>query len=328
MAVDGNALEQIAQRYRRFADVEAQAASPQYAALARVVVQSPALLTFLAGLPAERQQPNLFLAAVRATCGVPGDGAQLQRDVDRHGDAIAALMRERTTQTNEPARCAVLLPVLARLAQPLALIEVGASAGLCLLPDRYGYDYGGSGVAPTSGHDATAPVFRCRANAATPLPAGNVEVVWRAGLDLNPLDVTRDADMAWLQTLVWPEQQARSRRLADAIAVARRDPPRIVAGDLLSDLPALAATAPTDATLVIYHTAVLSYVSDAADRAAFADTIAALDAVWICNESPRVMGQRADAAPPPPEPGLFLMSVDGRPVAWTGPHGQSIHWFD
>ncbi len=36
------------------------------------------------------------------------------------------------TQTNEPGRCAVLLPLLAALPQPLALLEVGASAGLCL----------------------------------------------------------------------------------------------------------------------------------------------------------------------------------------------------
>ena len=52
-------------------------------------------------------------------------------------------MLERRTQTNEPARCALMLPLLAALPQPLALLEVGASAGLCLLPDRYGYDYDG-----------------------------------------------------------------------------------------------------------------------------------------------------------------------------------------
>ncbi len=52
-------------------------------------------------------------------------------------------MAERSTQTNEPARCATVLPVLAQLPQPLALLEVGAAAGLCLLPEYYAYDYGG-----------------------------------------------------------------------------------------------------------------------------------------------------------------------------------------
>ena len=58
-------------------------------------------------------------------------------------DEVEALMLARRTQTNEAARCALLLPLLAALPQPLALLEVGASAGLCLLPDRYGYDYAG-----------------------------------------------------------------------------------------------------------------------------------------------------------------------------------------
>ena len=182
-------------------------------------------------------------------------------------------------------------------------------------------------MTPTRGPDARAPDFACRANAATPLPEANVDVVWRAGLDLNPLDVTSHADMAWLETLVWPEQRARSQRLAAAVAIARADPPRVIAGDLLHDLPALAATAPAHATLVIFHTAVLSYVSVDADRDAFADTVTGLDAVWISNESPRVWPQFATAAPAPVNPSAFLLSVDRRPVAWTGPHGQSIDWF-
>ena len=55
-------------------------------------------------------------------------------------------MLPHATQTNEPARCAALLPLLARFPGPLTLIEVGASAGLCLHPDRYAYDYAGHRV--------------------------------------------------------------------------------------------------------------------------------------------------------------------------------------
>ncbi|MFE1255308.1 DUF2332 family protein, partial [Streptomyces fungicidicus] len=61
--------------------------------------------------------------------------------VVRHWGQVSSLMLARMTQTNESARCATLLPVLAALPQPLALIEVGASAGLCLYPDRYRYRY-------------------------------------------------------------------------------------------------------------------------------------------------------------------------------------------
>ena len=95
--------------------------------------------------------------------------------------------------------------MLARLPQPLALIEVGASAGLCLLPDHYGYDYGSHRITGT-------PMFRCAVNDATPIPKSAPQIVWRAGLDLNPLDISNREQIAWLETLVWPEQTERLRQ--------------------------------------------------------------------------------------------------------------------
>jgi len=229
----------------------------------------------------------------------------------------------RRTQTNEPARCATLLPLLALLPQPLALLEVGASAGLCLLPDKYAYDYGGHLVHPTNG-EAGAPLFRCTANDATPLPKKNVEVIWRAGLDLNPLNVANDQDVRWLQALVWPGEGERSRLLEEAIAVARRDPPRVVKGDLRFDVKTLAAEAPKDATLVVFHTAVLAYVREAADRGAFAENVKQIGAQWVSNESANLF-QVADLLARPW--GRFLLSLNGLPQAYTEAHGTAIDWF-
>jgi hypothetical protein len=89
----------------------------------------------------------------------------------------------RRTQTNEPARCATLLPALAQLPPPLALIEVGASAGLTLLTDRYSYDYARHRI---TGRDPLAPTLRCQPGGPVPLPDRVPEIAWRAGLDLNP----------------------------------------------------------------------------------------------------------------------------------------------
>src|SRR5262245_13439255 len=133
---------ELSRRYRRFAIEEARGWSAVYEDLALAVAASPEILTFLAALPPDRRQPNLFLAAVRHLAGVPRDADHLREIVRQDSRRIRDVMLSRTTQTNEPARCAVLVPLLARLPEPLALIEVGASAGLCLLPDRYGYDYG------------------------------------------------------------------------------------------------------------------------------------------------------------------------------------------
>jgi len=113
-------LAAIGRRYERFATVEAKGSSPVYEALALAVAGSSELLTFLASLPQERRQPNLFLAAVRLVGGVPRDGQQLTEIVRVRAAGLREIMLSRTTQTNEPARCAVLLPAFARLSQPLA----------------------------------------------------------------------------------------------------------------------------------------------------------------------------------------------------------------
>lgn len=151
------------------------------------------------------------------------------------------------------------------------------------------------------------------------------DIIWRVGLDLNPLDVSRDADVAWLEQLVWPEHQLRLDRLRSAVSVAQCCPPRLVAGDLTQDLPALIAEAPANATVVVFHTAVLTYVADQQRRDAFARNMLESDASWISNEGPRVFPQFAARAGQHRED-MFLLVQNGEPLAWTGPHGQQIAW--
>ncbi len=320
-----DSFDALRARYRAFAEHEAHGLSPLYEAMALHVADSEPLLRFLATLPQPKQQPNLLFAAVRHLYGTPRDPRHLEELVERHAEPVRSVILARRTQTNEPGRCATLLPALAGLPQPLALLEVGAAAGLCLLPDRYGYDYGRARLGPEGPDADAAPVFPCRANDATPLPDALPRVVWRAGLDLNPLDV-RDPDAAaWLETLVWPGQEARAERLRAAMDVARRHPPRVIRGDLLHDLPALAATAPADATLVVFHTAVLPYVAPE-DRERFADTVRGLRAVWISNEGPQVFPSITAKLHRRPPQNRAVLAIDGEPVALTGFHGQSIDW--
>jgi hypothetical protein len=314
--------QQIAARFRRFAEVEAHGSSPLYEALALGVAANAFALKFLERLPEAKRQPNLLFAAVRHLCGSAADWPSFRAMLEARAEDIRAIMLERRTQTNEPGRCATLLPILSRLPQPLALLEVGAAAGLCLLPDRYGYDYDGRRVAPAV---VDAPVFPCRVDAATPIPTQPMRVAWRLGLDLHPLDVANAEHAAWLETLVWPEHEARLQRLRRALTIARRDPPRVVQGDLLRDLDSCVQQAPAGATLVVFHTAVLAYVADAALREEFGSVVRRSGAVWISNETPGVF--RSFAAPRGPR-GAFLLAVDGVPQAWTDPHGGWIEWID
>ncbi|MEV0643823.1 DUF2332 domain-containing protein [Phytomonospora sp. NPDC050363] len=306
-----------AELYAEFAVREARGISPTYAALAHAVSEDSHLLAFLAALPEAKRQPNLLFGVVRFLGGPVEDPAAFGEFVAANAGAVAAQMRVRATQTNEAGRCAALLPVLAGLPQPLALLEVGASAGLCLYPDRYSYRYGDLALG-TGG-----PVLDCAATGFTP-PAALPQVVWRAGLDLNPLDVTDPDDVAWLDALIWPEHAHRRDRLRAAAAVAAADPPRLIRGDLVEDLPGLAALAPAGATLVVFHTSVL-YQVPMPHRRAFVSLVGDLPGHWISNESPETL-PRVDL-PEPPGGNLYnLLALDGRPLAWTRSHGQEMVW--
>ncbi|MFC0096012.1 DUF2332 family protein [Micromonospora marina] len=168
------------------------------------------------------------------------------------------------------------------------------------------------------------PVLDCVLTGVDP-PARRPEVVWRAGLDVNPLDVTDPADVAWLEALIWPEHRHRRERLRAAAAVAAADPPLLVRGDLVDDLPALAARAPAGATLVVFHSSVL-YQVPKARRDAFTALVRTLPGHWIANEDPSVL-PLADLPEPPADGFHNVLAQDGRPVAWTTGHGQSITWF-
>jgi hypothetical protein len=307
-----------AREYVEFAEREARGVSPAYERLALAVSGDDEILARLETLPEPKRQPNLLFGVVRLLGGPVGEPAAFHDFTMANWPAIAAQLRVRATQTNEIGRCAVLLPVLARLPSPLALIEVGASAGLCLYPDRYSYRYGDRTLGTGE------PVLECAATGLTP-PDRRPEVVWRAGLDLNPLDVTEPDDVAWLEALIWPEHAHRRARLRTAVAVAAADPPLLARGDLVDDLPALAAQAPADATLVVFHTSVL-YLVPPPRRRAFTDVVRGLAGHWLANESMNVLSY--EALPEPPDrTGHHVLALDETPLAWAKPHGQSITWF-
>ncbi len=307
-----------AENYRRFAE-EVAGKSPLYHELCERVAGDRDMLRFLAAQPPAKRQPNLLLGAVRVLFGLQFNYEAFRTAVLAHREQIEAVLRLRRTQTNEPGRCAALLPVLATLPQPLALLEVGAAGGLCLLPDRYGYDYAGAHL----GSDEV--VFECTPYGPVPVPRELPEIAWRAGIDLRPIDLDDSEAVRWLEALVWPEEEDRLSRLRQAIAVARRDPPTVVEGDLLDRLHDLATSAPEDATLVVFHTAVLAYLNRE-ERADFRRQVSSLPATWISNEAPGVASEEERPTTPPVADSHFVIARDGQLVARCDPHGRWIQW--
>jgi hypothetical protein len=306
----------VAEQYVDFGEREARGVSPIYERLSAAVATDERLLDLLATLPPAKQQPNLLFGVVRLLDG-PLTFPAFRDFVVEHWDAILPEIRRRVTQTNEVGRCAALMPVLASLPQPLALIDVGSSAGLSLYCDKYAYRYGDTAL-------GDSPVtLGCEAVGIT-LPTTRPEIAWRAGVDLNPLDVTDPDDVAWLEALIWPEQQHRRERLRAAIALARTDPPHLVRGGLEA-VPDLVARAPGGTTPVVCHTSVLYQVAPA-ERAAFVETVRRLPGHWISIESPQVI-DFGELPVPPDDSALNVLALDGVPLAWVRAHGQAVYGF-
>ncbi|MFE6920484.1 DUF2332 domain-containing protein [Nocardia sp. NPDC057663] len=315
----------LAQRFRDFAFREVHSNSPLYRRRAVDIADDPAVLALIAELPTDKQQPNLVLAAARVNGAIAVPYREFREQLIAHWPAISATALVRRTQTNEAGRAATLLPVLARLPGPLSLVEVGASAGLCLYPDHFSYRYDDSALDPADGPSPV--VLSCTVTGAAPIPARLPEVVHRAGVDLNPLDAGDIRDREWLEALVWPGQDERLARLRAACAIAAANPPILVTGDLNEKVAELVHTAPRDSTVVVFHSAVLTYLPVQA-REEFVTTVRALPCHWVSQEGTGVIAAFADRLPERDSgTARMALAVDGEPVAYAGPHGQSLDWF-
>jgi len=84
-----------------------------------------------------------------------------------------------------------------------------------------------------------------------------IDVAWRTGVDLHPVDITDDDQVRWLRALIFPEHVERHAQLAAAIRIARAHPLHLIEGDAVERLPELLEQAPRDSALVVFATITL-----------------------------------------------------------------------
>ncbi|WJL96168.1 DUF2332 domain-containing protein [Microbacterium sp. ET2] len=330
---DSDAVRDVAERYRRFAETEAPGRSALYKAWAAGVSGDQAMQRMLAEIPPTRRQPPLVFAVTRLLGAPEEDYPAWAAWTQQHARAVVEACASRSLQTNEPLRCAALLPALSALAGPIALLEIGASAGLCLYPDRYSYRYAdGPALDPVDGPSPVVLDSALRGPAAAGIAETLAlpEVVWRAGVDLTPLDAADPADRTFLAALVWPGETGRRQRVLAALDIAAADPPRLRRGDASEPgvVAQAAASAPADATLVITTPGVLPHIPRAgrARLRTEIDTLRATTGARWVSLTPAGM---ADQWHPPLDPGRwsgFVLALDGIPCAAVDPLGAFVEW--
>lgn len=341
-------IGELAKRFLLFAEHECRGRSPLYERLSGEIAQDEALLELAAEAQQRQPAPNLFFGAVQFLL-LRGEGPELARFYPSLGgppvqddpfpafhafclaqrDALAAILRTRLVQTAHVARCALLLPAFEQVScafggRPLALIEVGASAGLNLVWDRYGYDYSDGRHA---GGPNARPRLACerRGRLAPPLPATLPRVEWRVGLDLNPIDLADPDEARWLQALIWPDETGRAALLREAIAAVTLDPPRLLPGDALETLPAALAEAPAELPICVYHSFTLNQFS-AEGRQRFNALVAG---VASQRELALIALESLNRDSPIPELTLSVgPELTPRRLARCDAHGAWIEWLD
>jgi hypothetical protein len=226
-------------------------------------------------------------------------------------------------QTNEIGRSSVLMAGLMVVAEsfdlPMRLFELGSSAGLNLLLDRYAFDLGGRAAGDPASPVRLAPLWT-----GPPPPAAKVRIVERRGVDISPRDPRADGER--LLAFVWPDQTERIDRLEAALAIAAADPPAVDRADAADWLERVLPEAPRDgAVRVVLHSIAFQYFPEGVQRRIAAlierlgrEATAEAPLAWL----------RYEYLPGEEQASLRLRTWPGteRQLAWAHGHGTNVEW--
>ncbi|MDF0728467.1 DUF2332 domain-containing protein [Cytobacillus sp. S13-E01] len=185
----------------------------------------------------------------------------------KYKDQIISILKEKMVQTNEIRRCGYLYPsfsyVYNKVKKPLALIEIGTSAGFQLLWDKYSYSYYSDEV---YGKMESNVYIKSEIKGENlPTFSKKIPPVFnRYGLDLHINDLSNIEDSLWLNSLIWPEHKERRALFEQAFGCVmnNKDELNLIEGDGLELLPRIIEQIPTDSIICIFHTHVANQISE------------------------------------------------------------------
>lgn len=278
------ARSHLAMVFQHFGEVECKNISPLYESLSLKIANDSEMLELSSHAHAGQPVPNLLFASVQYLL-LKGEKHPLKRfypflteDFKKPEDAfrdfkdfcstyrsdIIALLLKRNVQTNEVRRCAYLYPVFSsiyhKVSRPLALIEIGTSAGLQLMWDSYSYSYGDGKI---YGNKSSSLHLETEIKSGKPaiLYRKSPPVNSRVGIDLHICDVTNNDELLWLKALIWPEHRNRLKILNQAVEEFKKKQPTLIEGDGINLLPELVEDLPVESALCIFHTHVANQLT-------------------------------------------------------------------
>jgi hypothetical protein len=323
-------------RYAAYAD-RIEAVSPTYAAWARSL--DPALVALLAEVPEQQRQPELLFAVARRLGADPSDPGALRAIGREARPALVTALASATVQANDPRRLGPVVPLFAALAEraprPLGLVDAGAAAGLCSIPDRVTLDHrvGPEGDVVRMHTAPEDPSIRLVVDVTGDVPAparSPISIGARVLLDPNPIDLAAPGAFDRLVEAVPPEATDRIALMREAARATLAAPPVRLVGTLPGDLDRALDALPDDVEPVVLTTGTLVYVPGA-ERQRFVDRVRERCVHWIALERTGILRGVAATVPDdvdPADPDAFATaSIDGTAVAVSDPFGTRVRWF-
>ncbi|MBY6038032.1 DUF2332 domain-containing protein [Fictibacillus nanhaiensis] len=278
-------LDTLSQRFENFATFECAGSSQLYEFLSLKVAQDNDLLYLCTKARDGQPAPNLLFGSVhhlllsgkqhelsdyfpsltKQPKKITDSFESFKNFCEMYQDEIILLLQTKLVQTNEVRRCGYLYPcfsyIYSRIHKPLALIEIGTSAGLQLFWDRYRYSYN---TGKLYGNHLSDVLIKSEIKGMDEpyLLTESPPVSHRFGLDLHINDVTDPEDAGWLNALIWPEHHERRELFQNAARYVNKEEVTFIEGDGVSLFPQIIDQISKDSMICVFHTHVANQIPE------------------------------------------------------------------
>ncbi len=183
----------------------------------------------------------------------------LTKGLRRHDDVLVKWLNL-PPQTNETGRAAGLISGLLDIARdtslPIHLCEIGASAGLNMQLDQFGYDFDGLHW----GNANSRVQLKTEMRGIKPDLSGELNIASRIGCDISPVDIRDPTQQLRLRAYIWPDQPYRLARINGAIEIALENPPELLMMDAAKFIEEQLEQRESGKAFVLMHSVVWQYL--------------------------------------------------------------------